>query len=640
MAVTDINLAKTETSRKLRLFLAHSSNDKPIVRTLYQRLLADGFNPWSDEDVLPGQNWEGEIEKAVTNSDVVIICLSRSSVTKEGFVQREIRLVLDWAEEKPEKSIFLIPLKLEESNVPESLSNFQWVDYYKERGYERLTRALRFTAKQLGLVVEKPEPAPTPAAPDNIELNALSRMELRRILDTRYSLEEIRELTFDLMVDYEALSGDTKSSKARELIAYMERRGRLLELELILTGQQLKEAVYNPYTGHSGRPVTPPNFVGREDIIREIHRYWQGDGELPPIILYGHRRMGKTSILRNLNPEKNPNIILTLLDMQDVALVDNTGQLLYGFATAIQQQAKVAGLEVGPNFDIAKFSTTGQARLQMNQLLEKLDSQMQQRRFILAVDEFEKIQNKILEGKIEADVLDYLRAINQKYGWLGLIFAGLHELEEMGRDYQRAFYGSAKNRRVSYLSREAARRLITQKGNDKFKLEYNQDLIDEIYRLTNGQPYITQLICYQLVENWNERAENSGYGIRPRLTVKDLVELLNDQFYEGDADYYFQGVWGQVTSEIEKKILVDMARWQEQNKKPEDELPLMDYSNIGKITGLAGDELKNSLKNLERRDVISKNRDGKISFSSEIMRLWIMREATRKEAWAREAQEV
>jgi hypothetical protein len=84
----------------------------------------------------------------VRSSDVVLVCLSRSSVTKEGYLQKEIRFVLDVADEKPEGTIFVIPLKLEECEVPERLRRWHWVDYYDERGYERLLRSLQYTAEQ------------------------------------------------------------------------------------------------------------------------------------------------------------------------------------------------------------------------------------------------------------------------------------------------------------------------------------------------------------------------------------------------------------------------------------------------------------------------------------------------------------
>ena len=73
------------TDRKLSVFLCHSSQDKPIVRELYQRLNAEGWiDPWLDEEkLLPGQDWDMEIEKAVEAADAVIVCFSSNSVTKE-----------------------------------------------------------------------------------------------------------------------------------------------------------------------------------------------------------------------------------------------------------------------------------------------------------------------------------------------------------------------------------------------------------------------------------------------------------------------------------------------------------------------------------------------------------------------------
>ena len=65
-------------SRKLRVFLCHASQDKPAVRELYNALNREGWiDPWLDKaKILPGQDWELVIEKAVDDSDVVIVCLS------------------------------------------------------------------------------------------------------------------------------------------------------------------------------------------------------------------------------------------------------------------------------------------------------------------------------------------------------------------------------------------------------------------------------------------------------------------------------------------------------------------------------------------------------------------------------------
>ncbi|HND50309.1 MAG TPA: toll/interleukin-1 receptor domain-containing protein, partial [Anaerolineales bacterium] len=84
--------------RPLRVFLCHASQDKPAVRKMYAYLKQHGIQPWLDrEDLLPGQDWEIEIPKAIFNSDVILVCLSPNSVNKEGYVQKEIVFALDKA---------------------------------------------------------------------------------------------------------------------------------------------------------------------------------------------------------------------------------------------------------------------------------------------------------------------------------------------------------------------------------------------------------------------------------------------------------------------------------------------------------------------------------------------------------------
>lgn len=140
--------------RKLRVFLCHASQDKPVVRELYQRLNStDWMDPWLDEEkLLPGQDWDMEIERAVESADAVIVCLSNRSITKEGYIQRELKFVLDIALEKPEGTIFIVPLRLDECELPRRLRSWQYVNYFpKERrewAYQRLLQSLQMRFDQ------------------------------------------------------------------------------------------------------------------------------------------------------------------------------------------------------------------------------------------------------------------------------------------------------------------------------------------------------------------------------------------------------------------------------------------------------------------------------------------------------------
>lgn len=147
-----------DSQRLLRVFLCHGSEDKPAVRDLYRRLGQDGLDPWLDEeDILPGQDWNHEIRRAVKEADVILVCLSSRSVRRAGYLQKEIRFALDVADEQPEGAIFIIPVKLDEYQMPERLQQWQWLslpwpwqDLARERGYQNLIRSLRIRAEDLG----------------------------------------------------------------------------------------------------------------------------------------------------------------------------------------------------------------------------------------------------------------------------------------------------------------------------------------------------------------------------------------------------------------------------------------------------------------------------------------------------------
>ncbi len=174
------------TNRPLRVFLCHSSNDKPAVRELYQKLRAEPWiQPWLDEEeIFPGADWNMEIEKAVEAADAIIVCLSKGSITKEGYIQRELRIVLDFADYKPEGTLYIMPVRLEDCEPPRRLRAWQYADYFegqRDRALNRLLVSLKRRADSLGLsfvppalevkenaiqeekpIVEKPKPLPVP----------------------------------------------------------------------------------------------------------------------------------------------------------------------------------------------------------------------------------------------------------------------------------------------------------------------------------------------------------------------------------------------------------------------------------------------------------------------------------------------
>jgi TIR domain len=141
-------------SKAPQVFLAHAFEDKERVRALYRKLAEQGLRPWLDEvDLLPGQDWQTAIAHAINESQVVVACISRASVNKHGFVQKEFRLALSAYAAKPAGSIYLIPVRLDDTEVPDiqipelgvRLKDIHWLDLSVTNSLERLVKAIKLS---------------------------------------------------------------------------------------------------------------------------------------------------------------------------------------------------------------------------------------------------------------------------------------------------------------------------------------------------------------------------------------------------------------------------------------------------------------------------------------------------------------
>lgn len=140
---TDIDSPDRPSARG-HAFLCHASEDSQVVEQLYDRLENDGLKPWMDKrDLLPGQDWEREIRRAIERADFFVACLSPHSVTKRGFVQKEMQFALDVLGEIPQSQIYLVPVRLEPCSVPDRLRFLHYVDLATDADYNKLLRTLQ-----------------------------------------------------------------------------------------------------------------------------------------------------------------------------------------------------------------------------------------------------------------------------------------------------------------------------------------------------------------------------------------------------------------------------------------------------------------------------------------------------------------
>ena len=142
-------------------FISYASEDRSRVKPVWQRLQQDkdfqGVQFWFDEqELLPGQAWDLEIQKAKDRAIGMVLFLSNTSLEKEGYVQREFKWAVQRMDEMPEGHTFLFPVRLERCGLPYQMRQWQACDLFEEDGYAKLKKALLARLAQV---------SPPPAAP-------------------------------------------------------------------------------------------------------------------------------------------------------------------------------------------------------------------------------------------------------------------------------------------------------------------------------------------------------------------------------------------------------------------------------------------------------------------------------------------
>ncbi len=128
-----------------RVFICYAREDLALAQQVYDDLERAGASPWIDEEeLLAGQKWQLIIEQTIQSSSYVLVLLSQISVSKRGFVHKEIKQAVSLLDEFPDSAIFVIPVRLEDCQPPRQLEGLQWVDLFPDyqAGLAKLLKVL------------------------------------------------------------------------------------------------------------------------------------------------------------------------------------------------------------------------------------------------------------------------------------------------------------------------------------------------------------------------------------------------------------------------------------------------------------------------------------------------------------------
>ena len=285
-------------------------------------------------------------------------------------------------------------------------------------------------------------------------------------------------------------------------------------------------------------------FQGRRDIAAKIEQNLLEAQSTPALLLYGPRRMGKTSILVHLPRLLGPDFVSCLLDGQSSAVREGPISFCWYACARIAEGIRRRGTRLdAPTreaFREAPFTTLEEYLGAVEAALPK------QIRVLLCLDEFERLEEKrVAEGGAwVGDLLDELRHLMQHKPRFVVMFTGAHTFGEMGAAWTDRFI-SARSIRVGHLTPNEARTLVTEPEPD-FPLRYASGALEALLAATACHPLVTQAVAYELIERLN-------LAERTEATVADIEAAIEAALTSASA--YFDNLWLDAKAEGQEILL-------------------------------------------------------------------------------------
>ena len=358
----------------------------------------------------------------------------------------------------------------------------------------------------------------------------------------------------------------------------------------------------NPYI--AGAPVVETSmFFGREDVFNWIERSLAGKYVDHILVLHGQRRVGKTSVLKqipNFLPDKYIQVFFDLQGRTGTTL----DRFLWWLASEIVRTLRREHNINIPKPDRKAFEDT---EYLINEFLPGLRSMLGDKVLLLTFDEFDSLDRTEIRETLSRPLIAYLRRLIEAEG-LNFIFSigsSGDKLENMQASYT-DFFKSALYRKISFLTRDDCHRLITKPVEGLIK--YEQDAVGRISEITSGHPYFTQLMCHELFS----RCQKTGGRTN---SAGDVEAVLEDVVERGTVNLKF--VWDEA-SDLEKWILATLAQMEGGSNQK-----LAQVLTTQRVR-FSEPDLNSAVIHLRDKDVITKDN----RFVIHLMRLWLVTNRT------------
>ncbi len=431
-------------------------------------------------------------------------------------------------------------------------------------------------------------------AVDEISRHARAALESETLYNRQ---EQLRRGLARLEQARQGMAYAGERNLARQMIPALEVWQQVFTAELERASDQ--EKIPNVYVAGSPLIKNSKTFKGRKDLFKMLtNELVSPAGQRPTLLLFGARRMGKTSTLMQLPVQLGPQIVPVTVDLQQAALVENVAGLLALLAREIIRSARLERHLSLPEID--REALAKDPYLHFQDWLEQVETALGDKFWVLlTLDEFEALGEMYADGRTDERIFQLLRGVIQHHPRLTLLLSGAHTLLELP-PYWSNYFINVRMLKVGPLPEADAVELITRPIPD-FPLRYDEDALRLLLDETGGHPNWIQAACREIVDKMND-------ANRFQVRVADVAAALQTvpETLGGD----FVDFWeGRDASDAMRDLLKEVAA--------AGGLP------AAKLDARRGDpEFRRALDFLLRRDVLVQE-EGVYRFRAGLLRRWV-----------------
>jgi Flp pilus assembly protein TadD len=287
-----------------------------------------------------------------------------------------------------------------------------------------------------------------------------------------------------------------------------------------------KESHFNPYV--VGQPIdTPEMFFGRKSYIQRIQSAIKNHS----LLLYGERRIGKTSILKQLERQLDKPYFVFYSDLENTRPEDFFSRIMRSLYNRLRSDfsAETQGLKIAQNPD---FYTAHDFQDDFYNILNSL-----RRRYdpnvvvVMNLDEADWLNDYPINI-----LLDLRRLLQEHSRDLRMVLTGVKINTTRQDDIKSStLFAVEEQIEVKPLIRKEAEDLIRKPVAPFFS--YDKKAIDYIIAKSDCKPNIIQKFCrYALSRLYEDRSR------RTRIRLEDVIEVFQKDILREYADEYDK-VW-------------------------------------------------------------------------------------------------